>query len=99
MGPAAPSSEIPGGIRPQEDGGNSIPEVLIHTVIGVARNKTKQSCLCLYKDESWEKKPWERSRFHLGMAQKLEDRTESFRNCHFPNHGGAFLNHAAKLMG
>lgn len=39
MGPAAAASEMPGGIRPQEDGGNCMPEVSLHSIIGVARNQ------------------------------------------------------------
>lgn len=39
MAPAAAGAEMPGGIRPQEDGGNCMPEVSLPSMIGVAGNK------------------------------------------------------------
>lgn len=51
MGPAAAVAEMVGGARPQEDGGNSMTKVLLHSMTGVARNKASLLFMSLQRQK------------------------------------------------
>lgn len=51
MGPAAGVTEMVGGTRPQEDGGNCMIKVLLHSMIGAARNKASLLFMSLQRQK------------------------------------------------